>query len=162
MQYIEGRKGGFDPHACMKDLDLDGIDAAFLSPSSGLFSGAITDPDLAWAMGRVYNRWLVDYCGLYPDRLFRRAMLRMQSIADAIEVRPFARKVLGMRGASCAPIRITIVWQGTRPMIRVGLKRRDSTSLSASTKVVPVACPPSALLASRAGVPGTSSRIPWR
>ena len=38
MKYIEGRKGGFDPHARIADLDLDGIDAAFLYPSLGLFS----------------------------------------------------------------------------------------------------------------------------
>src|SRR5205823_2184475 len=30
MQYIDGRKGGFDPHARIPDMDLDGIDAAFL------------------------------------------------------------------------------------------------------------------------------------
>src|SRR5438132_2765150 len=98
MKYIEGRKGGFDPHERIKDLDLDGIDAAFLYPSLGLFSGAIKDPDLAWAMCRAYNRWLVDYCAPYPDRLFPIAMLPMQSIDSAIEEMRFARKVLGMRG----------------------------------------------------------------
>jgi len=80
MKYVEGRKGGFDPHARIVDLDLDGIDAAFLYPSIGLFSGAIDDPDLAWAMCRAYNRWLADYCAPYPDRLFPVAMLPMQSI----------------------------------------------------------------------------------
>src|SRR5712692_9347040 len=46
MKYLEGRKGGFDPHARIVDLDLDGIDAAFLYPSLGLFSGAIEEPKL--------------------------------------------------------------------------------------------------------------------
>ena len=41
----------------IKDLDLDGIDAAFLYPSVGLFSGAIDDPGLAAAMCRAYNKW---------------------------------------------------------------------------------------------------------
>ena len=62
MQYIDGRKGGFDPHARIPDMDLDGIDAAFLYPSVGLFSGAIKDPALAAAVCRAYNRWLADYC----------------------------------------------------------------------------------------------------
>jgi hypothetical protein len=31
--YAEGRKGGFDPHARIQDMDADGIDAAFLYPS---------------------------------------------------------------------------------------------------------------------------------
>ena len=38
MKYADGRPGGFDPHARIKDMDLDGIDAAFLYPSIGLFS----------------------------------------------------------------------------------------------------------------------------
>jgi hypothetical protein len=32
---------GFDPHARIVDMDADGIDAAFLYPSLGLFAGAV-------------------------------------------------------------------------------------------------------------------------
>jgi hypothetical protein len=39
-------------------MDADGIDAAFLYPSLGLFAGAVEDPGLAAAMCRAYNRWL--------------------------------------------------------------------------------------------------------
>jgi len=103
MKYVEGRKGGFDPHARIPDMDLDGIDAAFLYPSLGLFSGAIQDPPLAAAVCRAYNRWLADYCKPYPDRLFGVAMLPMQSIDLAIEEMRFARKQLGMRGGFLRP-----------------------------------------------------------
>jgi uncharacterized protein len=103
MKYGEGRKGGFDPHARILDLDLDGIDAAFLYPSIGLFSGAIDDPDLARAMCRAYNRWLADYCAPYPERLFPVAMLPMQSIDYAIQEMRFARQELGMRGGFLRP-----------------------------------------------------------
>src|ERR1700687_4661466 len=41
LKYAEGKKGGFDPHARIPDMDADGIDAAFLYPSLGLFSGAV-------------------------------------------------------------------------------------------------------------------------
>src|SRR5437773_10606187 len=68
MKYTDGRKGGFDPHARIPDMDLDGIDAAVLYPSLGLLSGAVTDPRLAAAMGRGYNRRPADYCQAYPDR----------------------------------------------------------------------------------------------
>ena len=47
--YKDGKPGGFDPHARIPDMDADGIDAAFLYPSIGLFSGAIHDPQLAAA-----------------------------------------------------------------------------------------------------------------
>jgi uncharacterized protein len=103
MKYVEGRKGGFDPHARIPDMDLDGIDAAFLYPSVGLFSGAIQDPKLAAAVCRAYNRWLADYCKPYPDRLFGVAMLPMQSVEAAIEEMRFARKELGMRGGFLRP-----------------------------------------------------------
>ena len=103
MKYVEGRPGGFDPHARIKDLDLDGIDAAFLYPSLGLFAGAIQDPGLAGAVCRAYNRWLADYCRPYPDRLFGVAMLPMQSIELAIEEMRYARKELGMRGGFLRP-----------------------------------------------------------
>src|SRR5258707_15774480 len=98
MKYAEGRKGGFDPHARIPDMDLDGIDAAFLYPSLGLFAGGVEDPGLAAGMCRAYNRWLADYCKPYPDRLFGVAMLPMQSVELAIEEMRYARQVLGMRG----------------------------------------------------------------
>src|SRR5437870_10964587 len=103
MKYTEGRRGGFDPHERIKDMDLDGIDAAFLYPSIGLFSGPVTEPSLAAAMCRAYSRWLADYCAPYPDRLFGVAMLPMQSIPLAIEEARFARKELGFRGGFLRP-----------------------------------------------------------
>ena len=103
MTYLDGRRGGFDPHARIPDMELDGIDAAFLYPSVGLFSGAVEEPKLAAAMCRAYNRWLADYCSPYPDRLFGVAMLPMQSIDFAIEEMKFAREQLGMRGGFLRP-----------------------------------------------------------
>ena len=37
-------------------IDADGIDAAFLYPSLGLFSGAIQDPPLAAAVCHRFSR----------------------------------------------------------------------------------------------------------
>src|SRR6266478_3694607 len=81
MKYEEGRPGGFDPHKRIPDMDLDGIDAAFLYPSMGLFAGAVP----------------------YPDLLFGIAMLPMQSVDHAIQEMKFARKELGMRGGFMRP-----------------------------------------------------------
>ena len=103
LKYAEGKKGGFDPHARIVDMDADGIDAAFLYPSLGLFAGAVADPGLAGAMCRAYNRWLADYCKPYPDRLFGVAMLPMQSVDLAIDEMRYARKELGMRGGFLRP-----------------------------------------------------------
>ncbi len=103
LKYAEGKKGGFDPHARIVDMDADGIDAAFLYPSLGLFAGAVADPELAAAMCRAYNRWLADYCKPYPDRLFGVAMLPMQSVDLAIDEMRYAREALGMRGGFLRP-----------------------------------------------------------
>jgi uncharacterized protein len=103
MTYNDGRPGGFDPHERMKDLDLDGIDAAFLYPTLGLYAGTIQEPNLAAAVCRAYNRWLADYCKPYPDRLFGVAMLPLQSIELAIEEMRYARKQLGMRSGFIRP-----------------------------------------------------------
>src|SRR5215813_1805280 len=103
LKYAEGRKGGFDPHARIVDMDADGIDAAFLYPSLGLFAGAVEDPGLAAAMCRAYNRWLADYCKPYPERLFGVAMLPMQDVGLAIAEMRFARKELGFKGGFLRP-----------------------------------------------------------
>ena len=103
LKYAEGKKGGFDPHARIVDMDLDGIDAAFLYPSLGLFAGAVEEPGLAAAMCRAYNRWLADYCKPYPDRLFGVAMLPMQSVELAIDEMRYASEALGMRGGFLRP-----------------------------------------------------------
>jgi uncharacterized protein len=102
-KYADGRKGGFDPHARIIDMDLDGIDAAFLYPSLGLFTGAVEAPDLSAAMCRAYNRWLKDYCEPYSDRLFGVAMLPMQSVELAMAEMRYARETLGMPSGFLRP-----------------------------------------------------------
>ncbi|HZK91277.1 MAG TPA: amidohydrolase family protein [Stellaceae bacterium] len=102
-EYDQGRPGGFDPHKRIPDMDMDGIDAAFLYPSIGLFVGGVVDPKLAGAICRAYNRWLADYCKPYPDRLFGVAMLPMQDVHTAIAEMTFARKELGMKGGFLRP-----------------------------------------------------------
>jgi predicted TIM-barrel fold metal-dependent hydrolase len=102
-EYSQGRAGGFDPHKRIPDMDMDGIDAAFLYPSIGLFVGGIQDPGLAGATCRAYNRWLADYCKPYPDRLFGVAMLPMQDVDQAIKEMTFARKDLGFRAGFLRP-----------------------------------------------------------
>jgi uncharacterized protein len=101
--YLEGKRGGFDPHARIPDMDAEGIDAAFLYPSLGLFLGATKDPEFSAAACRAYNRWLADYCGPYPERLFGAAMLPMQSIPHAVEEIRFAAKELGFRAGFIRP-----------------------------------------------------------
>lgn len=101
--YESGREGGWNPHARIVDMDREGIDAAFLYPSLGLFVSPIKDPDLAAAGARAYNRWLADYCGEYPERLFGVASLPMQSVEHAIAEMKFAQEELGFKAGFLRP-----------------------------------------------------------
>jgi predicted TIM-barrel fold metal-dependent hydrolase len=101
--YYDGKPGGFDPHQRIPDMDAEGIDAAFLFPTLGLFIGAIQTPELAAAAYRAYNRWLADYCAAYPERLYGVAMLPMQSPEAAAAEIAFAARELGLRAGFIRP-----------------------------------------------------------
>src|SRR5690242_16529071 len=59
-----------DPHARVRDMDIEGIDVNMILPSGGVpaFAG-LDDVGLECAMYEAYNRFLADYCAPYPDRL---------------------------------------------------------------------------------------------
>jgi uncharacterized protein len=102
-RYEDGRKGGFDPHARIPDMDTDGVDAAVLYPSLGLFLPALKDPGYAAAACRAYNKWLADYCKPYPDRLFGAAAIPLQSPELAVQEMRYAVEELGYRAGFVRP-----------------------------------------------------------
>jgi len=91
-------KGGWDPHARVKDMDLDGMDAEALYTSMfSLFR--VPDPALKAAVFRAYNDWMVDYCAAYPERLVGIGLIALDDVEGAVvELRRIARK--GLRGAA--------------------------------------------------------------
>jgi predicted TIM-barrel fold metal-dependent hydrolase len=75
-RFEQMRKGTWDVHARIHDMDLDGIWASLNFPSHlAGFGGArlqMTSPDreLSLAVLRAYNEWHMEvWCGAYPDRL---------------------------------------------------------------------------------------------
>lgn len=84
----EAQPGGFDPDQRLADMDIEGIDAAVLYPSIGLYFWGLDDSEAAIANARAYNDWLASYCEADPDRLHGAAMLPMQDPpAAAAELR---------------------------------------------------------------------------
>lgn len=77
--------GSYDPHARVKDMDLEGIDAAVLYPSLYLLYGDLTDAKVAAAACRAYNSWLDDFCKAYPNRLFGVAPMPMLEVDEAVK-----------------------------------------------------------------------------
>lgn len=96
------RPGSFEPHARIKDMDLDGIDVSMLYPSLGLAYGGLPDPQLATAACRAYNNWMADFCRAYPDRLFNMAPVPMIDVAAAIQE---MRRVVKEHGVKAVTIR---------------------------------------------------------
>jgi predicted TIM-barrel fold metal-dependent hydrolase len=62
--------GGYDPQARLRIMDEEQIDVVLLYPTIGIsWEGLVTDPRLATAYTRAYNRWLVDFCSTDRRRL---------------------------------------------------------------------------------------------
>ncbi len=83
--YTDAQPGATDPHIRVKDLDTDGIDAAVLYPTMGLFFGGVRDPELGAALCRAYNNWLADYCRPYPDRLIGIGAIHPLNVESAVK-----------------------------------------------------------------------------
>ena len=74
-RFDEMRRGAWDVHARVGDMELDGIWSSLCFPSflPGFAGQRLTlglhDADLAFAMMQAYNSWhLESWCGQYPDR----------------------------------------------------------------------------------------------
>jgi predicted TIM-barrel fold metal-dependent hydrolase len=60
----------FDPHARVRDMDLEGVDVNMILPSGGLPAFcSLDDVALEVAMYEAYHRFMRDYCAPFPDRL---------------------------------------------------------------------------------------------
>jgi predicted TIM-barrel fold metal-dependent hydrolase len=99
----EALPGGSDPKARLCDMDSEGIDAAVLYPSIGLYFWALEDPVAAVAIARAYNDWLASYCDAAPERLFGAAMLPVQDPRAAVAELERAKTDLGFVSAFFRP-----------------------------------------------------------
>ena len=83
--YRDAVEAGFSVESNLRDMDREGIDAAVLLPTLGLFAiwSDHIDAALSAAMCRVYNDWLREYCEKAPTRLKGVALLPLQDPAEA-------------------------------------------------------------------------------
>ena len=62
--------GSMDPKERMQRLDQEGLAKAVLYPTLGiLWEPEISDPEIACAYTRAYNRWIMDFCADSDGRL---------------------------------------------------------------------------------------------
>jgi len=103
--YDDAKRGArrvVDPDLRVKDAALDGVDAEVIF---GILGAAtrLGDREAAQEMFRIYNDWLADFCGHYPDRLIGLACLPYGDVDTAVKEVHRAAK-LGLRGVelSCS------------------------------------------------------------
>ena len=91
-----GKMRVIDPHLRVKDAALDGVDAEVIF---GILGAAtrLGDGEAAQEMFRIYNDWLKDFCGHYPERLIGLACLPYGDVPAAVKEVHRAAK-LGLRG----------------------------------------------------------------
>ena len=90
--------GGWDPAARLKDMELDGVQAAVLYTTMGFVLFWIEDADFQEDCFRVYNDWLAEFCRYAPDRFAGLALISLFDVERARrELERCAR--LGLRGA---------------------------------------------------------------
>jgi predicted TIM-barrel fold metal-dependent hydrolase len=76
----------FDPHARVKDMDIEGVDVNMVLPSGGIaaFCG-LPDIGLELALNQAYHRFLSDYCAPYPDRLTSLIQVSGRDVAASVK-----------------------------------------------------------------------------
>ena len=103
---FQQRQGGHDPHARIKEMEVDGLSAEVLYPTLMLGLFGLHDAGLQEACFRAYNDWLLEYCSVERDRLIGIAAISVYDIEHAIAELTRCRKA-GLRGA--------IIWQAPHP-----------------------------------------------
>ncbi len=99
--FTDGRKGAWDPHERIKDMDLEGLDIAVLYPTMCLLYHP--DAEFFAARCRAYNNWLADYCKPYPKRLYGiGAIPASDPYAAILEMRRCVKE-LGFKGVVLRP-----------------------------------------------------------
>jgi len=103
---FQQRPGGHDPHARIKEMEVDGLSAEVLYPTLMLGLFALPDARLQEACFRVYNDWLLEYCSIAPHRLIGIAAVSVYDIDQAVKELERCRRQ-GLKGA--------LIWQAPHP-----------------------------------------------
>jgi predicted TIM-barrel fold metal-dependent hydrolase len=97
VRFDDMHRGGWDPDARMADQDRDGVAAEIIYPTVGMVLCNHPDFEFKQACFDAYNRWLAEYCGKHPTRLFGCGQTAMRSPRAGCED---LRRIhaLGLRG----------------------------------------------------------------
>jgi predicted TIM-barrel fold metal-dependent hydrolase len=78
--------GSNNPKDRLKVMDEQGIDISLFYPTLGIYwEGWVTDPEIATAYTRAYNRWIVEFCAESPQRLKAAAHINLRDPVAACD-----------------------------------------------------------------------------
>ncbi len=92
------RPGSNDPAEHVKDLDIDGVDASIIYPTTGSVLYNVQDTDLLTAICQTYNDWLAEFFSYNPNRLKGVAMLNVDDVGLGVKELERCHK-MGFTGA---------------------------------------------------------------
>ena len=82
----KGRAGMTDPNERLKDMDQEGIDVAIIFGTQiALTVNGLMDKELAAAICRAVNEWMLDYCSADPQRLRAVGLIPCQDPPAAVK-----------------------------------------------------------------------------
>ena len=83
-KFADVRVGAYDPHAHIRDIEIDGVYATMIYPSiARQMFATIRDHGLARAICAAYNDWLAEFCSAYPGRLNGVPMIFLEDDVEA-------------------------------------------------------------------------------
>lgn len=121
--------GAMDPAARLDDMLTDGVVAEVLYPSLGLKLFSLDDADLQETCCRLYNRWLIDYCAVDPNRLLGVGLIPAYNMARALDEIEFCRR---------GQLRGIQVWQTPHPELPFTSEHYDPLWAAAEDVQLPV------------------------
>lgn len=83
-QGADGRTPDGDPNQILRDMDLDGVDAAVFFPNLSLFVLFTDDHELSMAHARVWNDYIAETYLPYKNRMRPTAAIPLTNIPDAV------------------------------------------------------------------------------
>ena len=99
-RFEDVRPGGYDPHAHVKDNEMDGVHATMVYPTTGRgLISRIADQNVLRVIVSTMNDWLADFCKPYPDRLKGVAMILLDDDIEAGITELRRARDLGLTGA---------------------------------------------------------------
>ena len=105
--YRDPVDSNWDAASQVRAMDKEGIDVAFLYPTTGLSVLAVEglDSGLGAAIAMAYNDWMYDFCSHLPGRLLGSAMISPFDVKSAVAEVNRATNELGFKADSLVKTR---------------------------------------------------------